>query len=108
MKKKLNSWALGTISVGLSVVSSFIITGITDYLSIREILTMDASDRLGKILTAIFYGLILIFSIFAFIRGIKESRTQKRGVVVLGLVLSSVAFIAALFIGYLSLAFYAL
>ncbi len=107
-KKKLNAWVLGIISIGLSICGFIIITGITNYLSIREVLNMSATDRLGKISIAIYYGLLLIFSVFGFVRGIIELKSQKKRLAMIGLILCSVGIVASLSIAYLSLAFYAL
>lgn len=107
-KRKINAWVLGTISIGLSILGSFIITNITDYLSIREILNMDAADRLGKTLTAIYYGLVLFLSIFGLIRGIVELRSPKKRLAIIGLILCFVSIVVSLFMAYLLLAFYAL
>lgn len=107
-KKRMNSWILGIISIGLSILGSFVITNITDYLSIREILSMSAADRLGKTVTFVYYGLVLIFSIFSFVKAIIELKSSKKRLVVIGLALCFVGIVASLFMAYLLLAFYAL
>ena len=107
-KKKISSWILGIISMGLSILGSFIITGITDYLSIQEILTMSEADRIGKISTAIYYGLVLIFSIFGFIKGITELKMSKKRLAIKGMIVCFLSVAVLLYMVYLSLAFYAL
>jgi len=101
----MGSWALGIISIALNFFGSFVITGITDYLSIHEILKMSATDRLGKILTAIYYGLVLIFSVFGFVRGVIELKSPKKRLAMIGLILCFAGIVASLFVGYVLLTF---
>jgi len=106
-KKKNSSWILGVVSIGLSLFGSIIITNITDHLSINGITTYSETARLGKILTAVYYGLLLIFSIIGFIRGIKELKATKRGLAVFGLIMCFISIIVLLSVGWILLTFYA-